>query len=116
MRVSQTLTIEPGSASNVRLALKVADRVHGSFKIFRVYGYGDEELKFRVIDETERSEASKPVLDLGIVANDSSFDFTAGRSGSYLLEFDNEPSSAGSRSKKEIQLSYEITTASVRPR
>ncbi len=114
VHVSQTLAIDPGSMSKVHLVLKVAHRVQGSFRIFRAYGYGDKELKFRVLDATETSQASKPVLDLGIVAGDSSFDFTADKSGSYLLEFDNEPGSSSGRSQKEVQLTYDITNPAAR--
>ncbi len=114
VHVSQTLAIDSGSMSKVRLVLKVADRVQGSFRIFRAYGIGDRELKFRVLDTTETSQASKPVLDLGIVAGDSSFDFTASKSGSYLFEFDNEPGSSTGKSRKEVQLTYDITNPAAR--
>lgn len=115
--VSQTFTVSSSSTSNIRLVLNAADKVHGSFRILRAYGYGDKELKFRVLDKTETSQLSQPViLDLGIVANDASFDFTAARSGNYLLVFDNEPSSSTSSSQKEIQLTYEISNAAVTSR
>lgn len=117
VHVSQTFTVRSCSTSNIRLVLNAADKVHGSFRIFRAYGYGDKELKFRVLDKTETSQLSQPVLlDLGIVANDASFDFIVARSGNYLLVFDNEPSSSSSNSQKEIQLTYEITNPAVTSR
>jgi len=113
VRVSQSLTVTSGSTSDIRLVVNAADKVHGSFRILRAYGYGDKALKFRVLERTETSRSSQPaVLDLGTVVNEASFEFTAAKSGDYFLVFDNEPISSDSNSQKEIQLTYEITHAS----
>ncbi len=110
VHVSQTFTVSSCSTRNISIVLNAADKVHGSFRIFRVYGYGDKELRFRVLDRTDTSQLSQTILlDLGMVANGASFDFTAGRSGGHTLVFDNECGSSGSNSQKEIQLTYEIT-------
>lgn len=114
VHVLQTFMVGSRSTINIRLVLNVSDKVQGSFKILRVYGYGDNELKFRVLDETETSHPV--ILDLGTVVNDVSFDFTVAKSGGYLLVFDNEPSSSISNSQKEIQLSCEITSAAMKPK
>ena len=117
VHVSQSFTINSRSTSDIRVVLSVADKVHGSFSIFRAYGYGDKELKFKVVDATETTRPSQPVvMDLGTVVNDASFDFTAGRSGDYLLVFDNKTSSSDSSSQKEVQLTYEITSPAVTSR
>lgn len=114
VHVSRTFTVSSCSTNNILLVLNESDKVHGTFRIFRAYGYGDKELKFRVLDKTETSQLVQPVLlDLGMVANDASFDFTATRSGDYVLVFDNEPSSSSSNSRKEILLTYEITNFAV---
>lgn len=114
VRVSQTFTVSSCSTRNIPVVLNAADKVDGSFRIFPTYGYGDRELKFRVLDSTDTSQLSHPVLlDLGTVVNGASFDFTAARSGNHVLEFDNECGPAGSNSQKEIQLTYEITYAPV---
>ena len=117
VHVSQSFTVNSRSTSNIRVALNAADKVQGSFRISRAYGYGDKELKFKVLDTTETTRPSQPaLLDLGTVVNDASFDFTAGRSGDYLLVFDNKPSSPDSNSQKEIDLTYEITNPAITSR
>ncbi len=74
VHVSQTLTVSSCSTRNVPLVLNAADRVLGSFQIFPTYGYGDKELKFRVLDSTNTSQYSQPIiLDLGTVVNGASF-------------------------------------------
>jgi hypothetical protein len=109
VHVSQSFTVNSGSTSDIRLVLNAADKVHGSFRIFRAYGYGDKQLKFRVLDNTETSKLSQPILlDRGMVVKEASFEFTAGGSGDYVLVFDNGPISSDSNSQKEIQLTYEI--------
>ena len=114
VHVSQTFTISSSSTRNLPLVLSAADKVHGSFQIFPTYGYGDKELKFRVLDSTNTSQYSQPIiLDLGTVVNGASFDFTASRSGNHVLVFDNECGSSGSNSQKEIRLTYEITKPAV---
>ena len=116
VHVSQTFTVSSCSTRNLPLVLNAADKVHGSFKIFPTYGYGDKELKFRVLDNTYTSQYSQPIiLDLGTVVNGASFDFTASRSGNHVLVFDNECASPGSNSQKEIQLTYEINNPTVEP-
>jgi hypothetical protein len=110
VHVSQSFTVNSCSTSDIRVVLNAADKVRGSFRIFRAYGYGDKELKLRVLDTTKSSEPSQPVLlDLGTVVNEASFDFTAGKSGDYLLIFENKPSSSDTNSQKDIRLKYEIT-------
>ena len=114
VHVSQTFTISSCSTRNLPLVLNAADRVLGSFQIFPTYGYGDKELKFRVLDTTNTSQHSQPIiLDLGTVVNEASFDFTASRSGNHVLVFDNECGSSCSNSQKEIRLTYEITKPAV---
>ena len=114
VHVSQTFTISSCSTRNLPLVLNAADKVLGSFQIFPTYGYGDKELKFRVLDSTNTSQHSQPIiLDLGTVVNGASFDFTASRSGNHVLVFDNECGSSGSNSQKEIRLTYEITKPAV---
>lgn len=117
VHVSQTFTVGSRATNNIQLVLNAAAKVHGSFRISRTYGYGDKEVKFRVLDMTETSQLSQPaLLDLGVVANEASFDFTVARMGNYFLVFDNEPSSSTSNSQKEIQLMYEITNPAAAPR
>ena len=114
LHVSQTLTVSSCSTTNLPLVLNAADIVHGSFKIFPAYGYGDRELRFRVLDSTDTVQYSQPIiLDLGTVVNGASFDFTARNSGNHVLVFDNECGSSGSNSQKEIRLTYEITNPTV---
>ncbi len=114
VHVSQTLTVSSCSTTNLTLVLNAADKVHGSFKTFPTYGYGDKELRFRVVDNTDTNQHAPPIiLDLGTVVNGASFDFNASRSGNYVLVFDNECTSSGSNSQKEIQLTYEITNPTV---
>jgi hypothetical protein len=114
VHVSQTFTISSCSTRNLPLVLNAADRVLGSFQIFPTYGYGDKELKFRVLDSTDTRQHSQPlILDLGTVVNGASFDFTVSRSGNHILVFDNECGSSGSNSQKEIRLTYEITNPTV---
>jgi len=114
VHVSQTFTISSCSTRNLPLVLNAADRVLGSFQIFPTYGYGDKELKFRVLDSTDTRQHSQPIiLDLGTVVNGASFDFIAGKSGNHILVFDNECGSLGSNSQKEIRLTYEITNPTV---
>lgn len=114
VHVSQTFTISSCSTRNLPLVLNAADRVLGSFQIFPTYGYGDKELKFRVLDSTDTSQHSQPIiLDLGTVVNRASLDFTASKSGNHVLVFDNECGSSGSNSQKEIRLTYEITNPTV---
>lgn len=114
VHVSQSFTVNPCSTSDIRLVLNAADKVRGSFRILRAYGYGDKELKFRVLDTTKPSKPFQPVLlDLGTVVNEASFDFTASKSGDYLLMFENKPSSSDTSSQKDIQLTYEIINTAV---
>jgi hypothetical protein len=109
VRVSQSFTVKPRSTSNIRVALHAADKVHGSFKIFRTYGFGDKESNFKVVDTTGTAQPQPVLVDLGTVVDFGSFDFTAGKTGDYLLVFDNNLGSSDSKSQKEIQLSYDIT-------
>jgi len=114
VHVSQTFTISSCSTRNLPLVLNAADRALGSFQIFPTYGYGDKELKFRVLDSTDTIQYSQPIiLDLGTVVNGASFDFTASKSGNHVLVFDNECGSSGSNSQKEVRLTYEITNPTV---
>jgi len=114
VHVSQTFSVSSCSTRNLPLVLSAAERVLGSFKIFPTYGYGDKELKFRVLDSTDTSQPPQPIiLDLGTVVNGASFDFTASRSGNHVLVFDNECGASGSNSQKEIRLTYEITNPTV---
>ena len=114
VHVSQTFTISSCSTRNLPLVLNAADRVLGSFKFVPSYGYGDRELRFRVLDSTDTIQYSQPIiLDLGTVINGASFDFTASKSGNHVLVFDNECGSSGSNSQKEIRLTYEITNPTV---
>src|SRR3990172_10003435 len=84
LHASKTFTVSSCSTTNLPLVLNAADTVHGSFKIFPAYGYGDKELKFRVLDSTDTIQYSQPIiLDLGTVVNGASFDFTASRSGNH---------------------------------
>lgn len=110
LHVSQTFTVSSCSTTNLPLVLNAANTVHGSFKIIPTYGYGDRELRFRVLDSTDTGQHSQPIiLDLGGVLNEASFDFTARNSGNHALVFDNECGSSGPNSQKEIRLTYEIT-------
>jgi len=114
VHVSQTFTISSCSTRNLPLVLNAADRVLGSFQIFPTYGYGDKELKFRVLDSTDTIQHPQPIiLDLGTVVKGASFDFTASKSGNHVLVFDNECGSSGSNSQKEIRLTYEIANPTV---
>jgi len=114
VHVSQTFSVSSCSTRNLPLVLSAAERVLGSFKIFPTYGYGDKELKFRVLDGTDTSQHPQPIiLDLGTVVNEASFDFTARGSGNHVLVFDNECGASGSNSQKEIRLTYEITNPTV---
>jgi hypothetical protein len=117
VHVSQSFTLNSRSTSSIRVALNAADKVQGSFRICRAYGYGDKELKFKVLDTTETTRPSQAaLLDLGTVVSDASFDFTADRSGDYVLVFDNKPNSPDSNSQKEIQLTYEISNPAITSR
>jgi hypothetical protein len=114
VHVSQTFTVSSCSTTSLLLVLNASDTVHGSFKIFPAYGYGDRELRFRVLDSIDTIQYPQPIiLDLGTVVNGASFDFTARNAGNHVLVFDNECGSSGPNSQKEIRLTYEITNPTV---
>jgi hypothetical protein len=81
--------------------------VNSGYKItgsFQVTGGSGNDIKFWITDPEGNT-----ILNLGTVSKGTSFDFTASKSGIYILHFDNSFSLISS---KVVSLTYNLDTAS----
>jgi hypothetical protein len=99
---SQSVTVSAGQQQLFQLT-----NVNSGYKItgsFQVTGGSGNDIKFWITDPEGNT-----ILNLGTVSKGTSFDFTASKSGIYILHFDNSFSLISS---KVVSLTYNLDTAS----